>query len=81
MKNEDKSQRQKKTKREKLSITICFYLYNKNIDRAEKHDLKSRFLLFNLIYFFKRDEKRITNVILSHTLVLDQKHKTSFKDS
>jgi hypothetical protein len=43
-------------------------------DRAERHDLKSRFLLFILIFFFSLllGGKRMTKaVILSHTFLLD----------
>ena len=49
------------------------------MDRAERHDLKSRVLLFILLFFFslflkegREKEKRITKVmILSHAFLLD----------
>ena len=48
------------------------------LDRAERHDLKSRILLLILLFFFplflggKRKGVRITKVVfLSHTFLLD----------
>ena len=53
-------------------------------DRAEKHDLESRFLLFILLFFFPlfieeryKDGKITKVVILSHAFLLDQKKKNS----
>ena len=44
-------------------------------DRAERHDLKSRFakiLLFFFTHFFRKEEKRITQVVISsHAFLLD----------
>ena len=55
-----------------------FLLYSLLTDRAERHDLKSRFLLFILLFFFplflggnRKVEKNIKVVNLSHAFMLD----------
>ena len=43
-------------------------------DDPERHDVKSRFLIFILLFlfplFFRGEEKRITKVLISESLIL-----------